>query len=102
MNIQAVIPLQSHDAFANPTDGNEPHTLPCPSRLSGNSLSRKLLQIGTESAFPLFYSITRMSYNLFNQSPAVKHLGCFQSFAFTKAAMIILVGGSFCLGGSAR
>lgn len=30
MNIQVVVPLQSHDAFTNPTDGNEPHTVLCP------------------------------------------------------------------------
>ena len=99
MNIQVVVPLQSHDAFTNPTDGNEPHALLCPTIPS--SLSTMLLHIGTESAFPLFYSITWMSYD---QRPAVKRLGCFQSFAFTnKAVMTVFVGGSFCVsGGPAR
>lgn len=41
-----------------------------------------------------------MSYNLFNQRPAVKHLDGFQSFALTtEAAVTVLVGGPVCVGG---
>lgn len=90
VNVQAVVPLQSQDGVTNPTDGDKPYALPCPLSFP---VSYRLLQIGTGSASSLFYAITWMSYNLFNKHPTVKHLGCFQSFAFTnKVAMTILIG----------
>lgn len=37
-HVQAVVPLQSHEASANPTNGIKPHTPPCPALLSCDSL----------------------------------------------------------------
>lgn len=73
MNIQAVVPLQSQDG--------EPYALPCPTLLP--CVLQTAPDWRRKHFLTLLYAITWMSYNLFNKHPTVKHLGGFQSFAFT-------------------